>query len=140
MLLEPLFVAAFIRALMHVLAFVLSSAGALLIVWGGGKAARRIFWIEAEPWKGPQSPALEDVRRRFGQRILLGVEFFLAGDLLRLLTEPGLQELLRVGVIVLIRVILGAVVMRELQGTFRGTRPGFTRTAVPRSGKKIAAA
>ena len=112
---DTLFVAAFLQALTSILAFFLSAWGALLVFWGGVKAARRIFWVEAEPWKGPQTPALEDIRRRFGQRIVLGLEFFIAGDILRLLMDPGFSEIARVGALVLIRVILSFVVTRELQ-------------------------
>ncbi len=111
---NTLFLTAFLAALTNILAFFLSAWGAFFILWGGAKALRRSFWIEAEPWKGPQLPALEEVRRRFGQRIILGLEFFLAGDIVRLLTDPGLPELVRVGILVLIRVVLSFVVSREL--------------------------
>lgn len=115
MIIDTLFIIAFIRSLTDIVAFFLSATGATLVIWGGLKAGRRAFWIEAEPWKGPQTPRLEDVRRRFGQRIVLGLEFFIAGDIVRLLMQPGLQELGRVGALVLIRVILSYVVTRELQ-------------------------
>lgn len=121
------FFGAFIDALAHILAFFLSAWGALLVFWGGIKAARRVFWIEAEPWKTAQTPALEDVRHRFGQRIVLGLEFFLAGDILRLLTDPSLPQLIRVALLVLIRVVLSFMVTREMH-----LRPLVTTTSAKR--------
>lgn len=113
---DPAFDAAtFLLVFANVFAFLLSAWGALIIVWGGAKAARRTFWTEAEPWKGPQIPRLEEVRAAFGHRILLGVEFFLAGDIVRLLVDPSMDDLIRIGGVVLIRVALGLVITREVR-------------------------
>lgn len=107
--------AAFVLALTNVIAFLLSAWGGLVVAWGGAKAVRRTFWTEAEPWKGPQIKRLEEVRQTFGHRILLGLEFFLAGDILRLLLEPSTDDLIRIGAIVLIRVVLSVVITREVR-------------------------
>lgn len=107
--------AAYLVAVTNVLAFLLSVWGALFILWGAAKAARRMFWTEAEPWKGPQVSRLEEVRTAFGHRILLGLEFFLAGDIVRLLIDPSLHDLIRIGVIVFIRVILSFFITREVR-------------------------
>jgi uncharacterized membrane protein len=112
---ESMFLVAFLQALAFIVAFVLSAWGALFVVWGAAKAIRRSFWTEAEPWKGPQTPRLEEIRRMFGQRILLGLEFFLAGDIVRFLVDPGPRELIRVGALALIRIALSFFVTRELQ-------------------------
>lgn len=107
--------ATFMLALTNAFAFLLSAFGALFVVWGAAKAARRAFWTEVKPWKGPQMPRLEEVRAAFAHRILLGLEFFLAGDILRLLLDPSLDDLWRVGVVVLIRVVLGFAITREIR-------------------------
>lgn len=107
--------AAFLLALTNAFAFLLSVLGALLVVWGAAKAARRVFWTEVEPWKGPQIPRLEEVRAAFAHRILLGLEFFLAGYIVRLLLDPTVDDLWRVGAIVLIRVVLGFAITREVR-------------------------
>lgn len=113
MILDSLDAATFILAFTNVVAFLLSAWGALVVVWGGAKAVRRTFWTEAEPWKGPQVPRLEDARRAFGHRILLGLEFFLAGEVIRLLIAPSLDDLIRIGAVVAIRVVLSTVITRE---------------------------
>lgn len=113
-ILDPLFFAAFLQTFVDILAFFIGAWGALFIAWAGVKAARRMFWVEAEPWKGAQTPLLEEIRRRFGQRIALGVEFFLAAELLRLLTDISPALLVRIVILVAIRIGLSLIVMREL--------------------------
>ncbi|MDP3685694.1 MAG: DUF1622 domain-containing protein [bacterium] len=107
--------AAALLAVTNVLSFFLSAWGALFILWGAAKAARRMFWTEAEPWKGSQISRLEEVRASFGHRILLGLEFFLAGDIIRLLIDPSFNDLIRIGIIVVIRVVLSFVITREVR-------------------------
>jgi len=107
--------ATFVLALTNVVAFVFSAWGALVIVWGGAKAARRTFWTEAQPWKGPQVARLEEVRHVFGHRILLGLEFFVAGEIIRLLVDPTMDDLLRIAVFVLARVVLAFFITREIR-------------------------
>lgn len=119
--------AAFLLALTNIVAFLLSAWGALLIAWGGAKAARRVFWTEAEPWKGPQILRLEQARTAFGHRIILGLEFFLAGDIIRLLIDPSRDDLIRIGAIVLIRVVLSLVITREIRLPIPDIRPPARR-------------
>lgn len=85
------------------------------MLWGAAKAARRMFWTEAQPWKGPQIPRLEEIRTAFGHRLLLGLEFFVAGEIIRLLVDSSLEDLFRIGVLVFIRVLLGYFVTREIR-------------------------
>ncbi len=124
----PFEAAAFLLALSNTVAFLLSAWGGVVVVWGGAKAARRTFWTEAEPWKGPQIPRLEEIRHAFGRRILLGLEFFLAGDIVRLLIEPSADDLLQIGAVVLIRVVLGLVITREVRLAVVDLRPRSRRT------------
>ena len=114
----------------NVFGFLLSAWGTLLVIWGAAKAARRTFWAEAEPWKGSQIPRLEEIRQAFGHRTLLGLEFFIAGDLVRLLAEPSIGDVARVGVIVLIRVVFGLVVTREVRLPVIDVRSAGTRRKI----------
>ncbi len=108
-------IAAYILAVTNVVSFFLSAWGALFIIWGAAKAARRMFWTEAQPWMGPQLTRLEQVRGIFGHRILLGLEFFLAADLIRLLVDPSVSDLIRIGAIVIIRIALSFFITREVR-------------------------
>ncbi len=130
---DTIFVAAFLDALTSILAFFLSAWGAAFVFWGGAKAARRVFYIEAEPWKGQQTPALEEVRRRFAQRITLGLDFFVASDLVRLLMDPSFAIVGRIGLLVFIRILMSFIVTRE----FHLPLPGLVGAVTSRRRKSV---
>lgn len=120
--------AAILLAATNALSFLLWLWGTLFVFWGAAKAARRMFWTEAEPWKGPQVARLEDVRTAFGHRLLLGLEFFIAGDIIRLLVNASMEDVVRLGLLALILVLVGFFVTREARAQVvnlkvRGARP-----------------
>lgn len=128
-----MFVAAFIDAFTSILSFFLSAWGAAFVFWGGAKAARRAFYIEVEPWKGQQTPALEEVRRRFAQRITLGLDFFVAGELVRLLMDPSFVVVGRIGLLVLVRILMSFIVTRE----FHLPLPGIVGAVTSRRRRSV---
>lgn len=118
---NTIFISAFIDAFVEIFSFALIAWGVLYIVWGGFRAARRIFWIELEPWKArpQQSILLEAARHRFVQRLAFAFDFFIAGFAMQLLTARELTTVLgHLAVIVIavtIRVVLGFITVRELR-------------------------
>ncbi len=118
---NTIFVSAFIEAFVEIFSFALIGWAVLYIVWGGFRAARRIFWIELEPWKArpQQSIVLEAARHRFVQRLAFAFDFFIAGFAMQLLTARELPFLLGqlavITLLVVIRVVLGFVTVRELR-------------------------
>lgn len=75
--------------------------------------------------------AYERLRRSFGGVILLGLEILVAADLLRTVAvSPTLQNVLILGVIVLIRTFLSFSLEVEIEGVppwRRALTPGFRR-------------
>jgi len=112
---DSIFLTAFVSSLAEIISFLLSVWGAIFITWAGVKAARRMFIIETQPWKGMETANLENTRLRFAQKILFGLDFFLAGQVIRLLIMPTRINFLLVFIIVLIRSILAVIVTRELR-------------------------
>ncbi|MDD1673971.1 MAG: DUF1622 domain-containing protein, partial [Methanomicrobiales archaeon] len=55
----------------------------------------------------------DDIRRPFTGKIIFGLEFFIAADIINTLIAPGQQEILLLGAVVLIRVVLGYFLSRE---------------------------
>lgn len=56
----------------------------------------------------------QTLRHHLGYYILLGLEFIVVADLLRTIIHPGREELLVLGVVVLIRTITGVSLNWEL--------------------------
>ncbi len=84
---------------------------ALLIVYAGLKAAFEILLLEA--FKRHYS--YENIRKRFTNKILFTLELLIVGDILGTVRQPTVNELILVGVIVLIRTVLGYFLSKEVK-------------------------
>ncbi len=89
-------------------------AGVILVVWGGIVAVFELLRVELIDRGKDRKKLVEMLRVDFGQKIVLGLEFFLAGDLLRLIVTPSTEGIIRVGGIVLIRTILAYFLSKEI--------------------------
>ncbi|APU69340.1 DUF1622 domain-containing protein [Christiangramia flava] len=67
------------------------------------------------------------LRQELGKAILLGLEILVAGDIIAtVVTEPTMQRVLVLGVIVLIRTFLSISIQLEIEGRFPWQRPTGT--------------
>jgi uncharacterized membrane protein len=83
--------------------------GVLVTVYAGVIAAVQLTLREL----GRSTYHYREIRVMFTNRILFGLEFFIVSDLIRTFTDPSLEELFRLGVIVAIRVVLAYFLERE---------------------------
>ncbi len=97
----------------------------LILFWGGVLVTRRLLVVE---WHHIQGKAdrvgFEGIRVDFGQRIVLAIEFLIAADLAMTVLNPSLDELLNLGVIVVIRTVLSYFLTKEVdrhEGVWRRT-------------------
>ena len=87
---------------------------AVFVVGGAWAAARGV--LDLAQGKGGRC-AYDDVRKYFGRAILLGLEILVAADLIRTVAvEPTLENVLVLGLIVLIRTFLSFSLEIELEG------------------------
>ncbi|MCU0632943.1 MAG: DUF1622 domain-containing protein [Methanolinea sp.] len=92
-------------------AFFFGVVGAILIIYGGLRGALKI--VLREVWKREISYNL--IRREFTSKIVFGLEFFIAADILTTLIAPTQEELILLAVVVIIRTILGYFLARETE-------------------------
>ena len=92
-------------------ALVLSWAGALITIYGGLFALVRI--LQREFLKQPIK--YNDIRLNFTNKIVFGLEFFIAADILTTLIAPSQEELILLGAVVVIRTILGYFLEKEAE-------------------------
>jgi uncharacterized membrane protein len=85
-------------------------AGSFLIIYGGLRSMLGVIRIEV--LKKPQSYQL--VRKELTNKIVFGLEFFIAADVLETVLDPSQEELLLLGTVVLIRTILGYFLSKEV--------------------------
>jgi uncharacterized membrane protein len=84
--------------------------GSFLIIYGGLRSMLGVIRIEV--LKKPQSYQL--VRKELTNKIVFGLEFFIAADVLETVLDPSQEELLLLGTVVLIRTILGYFLSKEV--------------------------
>jgi uncharacterized membrane protein len=89
------------------------TAGVLVIVIGALIATHRFLFRRRE---GPGN-AYRLYRQELGRAILLGLEFLVAGDIIRTVAvAPTLENVLILGLIVLIRTFLSIALQLEVDG------------------------
>jgi len=82
-------------------------------VWGGLKAARRIFLVEISPWAGAQEARLERARVGFNQTLAFSMDFFIAGEVIIVLLQPTVVKLVILLLLTVIRILLSLAGLRE---------------------------
>lgn len=95
--------------IIYFFALVLGIAGAVLIIYGGLKAIIKVVFLEFR--KG--SYTYNVVRRELTDKIVFGLEFLIAADILRTITTPTQEELINLAVVVIIRTVLGYFLSKE---------------------------
>ena len=83
--------------------------GSVIIIYGGIIAAINTLIGEIKRKKDYYAP----VRIDFTSKIALGLEFFIAGDLIKTIIEPTLSEITTLAIIVAIRTIIGYTLSKE---------------------------
>jgi len=117
-----------LRSLVEIAGTVLDAAGVLVVVGGAVVATARLLFQRlrgaGEYYRG--------YRQDLGHAILLGLEFLIAGDIVRTVAvAPTLQNVLVLGLIVLIRTFLSLSLQLEIEGKLPWQREGQPTTFVP---------
>lgn len=128
------------KRLAETLSLAIDAAGALVIVLG-------LAWALVRGVVGRRGGATGDAYRRLrqdvGRGILLGLEFMVAGDIIRTVAvEPTLDSVIVLGAIVLIRTFLSISLEVELDGRWpwrraaaeAGPRAEADQASAPASG------
>ena len=98
------------RIIVEGAALFLSSFGAAVIIFGG-------IWAIIKVLSGIGRRTLDynAVRIDFTSQIMMGLEFFVAGDLIKSILTPSLDEVIILGIIVAIRTVVGYSLNLELK-------------------------
>ncbi|MDP2830764.1 MAG: DUF1622 domain-containing protein [Candidatus Omnitrophota bacterium] len=92
----------------------LNIIGALIIIWGTGISLTEFLKKEiADRSKAMQLN--EAIRIRLGSYLVLALEFFIAGDIIKTIITPTWESLGILGVIVVIRTVLSYFLTKDLK-------------------------
>jgi uncharacterized membrane protein len=98
-----------ISGIIHLCAVILGYAGAVLIIYGGFRAIVKVVLLECRK----ASFTYNQIRREFTDKIVFGLEFLIAADILATLLSPTEQDLINLAVVVVIRTVLGYFLSKE---------------------------
>jgi uncharacterized membrane protein len=113
------------RSLVEILGTGLDAAGVVIVAGGAVVATARVLFHRVsgvgEYYRG--------YRQDLGRAIVLGLEFLIAGDIIRtVVVAPTLQNVLVLGLIVLIRTFLSLSLQLEIEGRLPWQRQGAPTT------------
>jgi len=95
---------------LNAFSYLFNLAGSLLIIYGGLRAIVEI--ILCEVLKKPYS--YQQMRKGLTDKIVFGLEFFIAADVLETTRHPTQEKLIILGTVVLIRTVLGYFLSKEV--------------------------
>jgi len=105
---------------MEIVGTVIDAAGVLIVVLGALLASYRFLRGQ----RGEAESAYRYFRQNMGRAILLSLEFLVAGDIIRtVVVAPTLENVVILGLIVVIRTFLSFALELEVEGRFPWQRP-----------------
>ena len=96
------------------LAFFIGLVGVVVIIWGVVLGMAEFIRAQIVCWQRKKPVPLEDIRYDVGRYILLGLEFFIAADIVHTIVQPTLEEVAVLAAIVIIRTIISFFLNREI--------------------------
>jgi len=114
---------AFIDSAVQVIYLFISVLGALVVIWGVLEAMIR--FLRAKIWTPIQDQIRESeaIRQQLGAHLLLGLEIFIAADIISSVVSPSWDKVGILAAIVAVRTVLSFFLRREVQQT-NSTRTG----------------
>jgi len=103
-----------LHAVINAISFVLNVIGSLIILFG--IAVSLIEFLRKEVFERERAVQLnETIRLKLGSYLVLGLEFFIAGDIVKTIITPTWESLGMLGAIVVIRTILSYFLTKDLR-------------------------
>jgi len=98
------------RDIMEIVGFAIDGVGVLIIIVGAVISSSRFLFRRT-------AVSYTTYRQDLGRSILLGLEFLIAGDIIRtVVVAPTLANVFALGIIVLIRITLSIALHMEIEG------------------------
>ncbi|MBT8129003.1 MAG: DUF1622 domain-containing protein [Gammaproteobacteria bacterium] len=94
--------------------YAIEAAGVFVVILGSVYSS----WVYLRSFRQlPEGAAYQNFRRQLGRSIILGLEFLIAGDIIRtVIVEPTLDNVIVLGIIVIIRTFLSMTLHLEIEG------------------------
>ncbi len=100
---------------LEIVIVIISALGAIVVIWGVMEAIKSFVRIKFKPSDEDPITASEAVRHGLGAHLLLGLEIFIAADIISTVVSPTWDKVGILAVIVIIRTILSYFLEKELK-------------------------
>lgn len=105
----------YIISTMDALSYAFAIAGALVVIAGGVQAFGAYFIDQfSEARSSVNKVNYSVIRQHFAEKIVLSLEFFVAGDIVKTIATPSFSEIGKLAAIVAIRTVLSYSLGREI--------------------------
>jgi uncharacterized membrane protein len=108
-----------VEILINISSIIFAYTGAAIILYGGILTVIRTVKQEILSSRGH---TYHTIRRDFTHKIVFGLDFLIAGDILKTIIAPTQEEIIFLGAVVIIRSILGYFLIKEVY-EFDASRP-----------------
>lgn len=115
-----------LHKLIEIVGFSLNVVGALITVWGTLISLRDFLKKEASS-REDSVRGNEAIRLKLGSYLVLALEFFIAGDVVKTIMMPDWQGLALLAVIVVIRILLSYFLTRDFKDDLETVRKGTAK-------------
>jgi uncharacterized membrane protein len=100
--------------IINIISFTMNIIGALITIWG--ILVSLVEFLRKEIYERQEAIRLnEAIRLKLGSYLVLALEFFIAGDIVKTIITPTWQSLGILGAIVVIRTILSYFLTKDLK-------------------------
>lgn len=89
--------------------------GVVVILWGVVLGTFEFARAQYAALKKGQPVPLEKIRYDVGRYLLLGLEFFIAADIIHTIVQPSLEQVAVLAAIVVIRTVISFFLNREME-------------------------
>ncbi len=104
-----------IRSILEVVVLSISGFGAIVVVWGVIEAIGAFLGLKFSSVKDDAVPRSETIRQRLGAHLLLGLEIFIAADIISSAVSPSWEKVGILASIVGVRTVLSYFLRMEVK-------------------------
>jgi len=107
--------------ILELITFIISGLGALVVIWGIAESIKAFISLKFLPNGRDTVSESEAIRQRLGAHLLLGLEIFIAADIISSAVSPSWEKLGILAATVGIRTVLSYFLRMELKQNVRKT-------------------
>jgi uncharacterized membrane protein len=102
--------------IVEVISLVVSAAGVLVVIWGTAEGVYRFLVLKLTGGSRQSLCRDQNIRQDLGAHLLLGLEIFIAADIISSVASPTWEKVGILGAIVVIRTLLSFFLYLEVKG------------------------